>query len=202
MKRQSPFASLMETPVKARVAVVSKAWEAATSDGTRFPPARETGTGVVGLASTGGAADVMAAALALEAAVTESVDSISVTGGVVLDSAVVVIRRVTVTIKVETPEHRGSSEETITAVEVTLAMMAVDEAAEDGVEEAESEVVTTEEALETAAPDEPNVNDCVEPTGLQEPASITFSAVTTRQMSGDPTGENSSGPFPPAKGNN
>lgn len=49
MERQSPLGSRMETPEKARVAVASRRWACAATEGWRVPP-WETGTGVVGLA--------------------------------------------------------------------------------------------------------------------------------------------------------
>ncbi len=50
MKRHWPFDALRETPVKARVAVLSRAFASAAEDGWRVTPAPETGTGVEGLA--------------------------------------------------------------------------------------------------------------------------------------------------------
>ena len=83
MVRQLPVESLMATAVKARVAVLSRACDSATSEGTKVPPALETGTGVVGLASVGGGEEVTAAA-ELEAATSaaEVVVSASVSGEV------------------------------------------------------------------------------------------------------------------------
>lgn len=51
MKRHCPFEALRDTPVKARVAVSSNCCASATALGCNTPPARETGTGVVGLKS-------------------------------------------------------------------------------------------------------------------------------------------------------
>lgn len=49
MKRHCPFDALRETEEKARVAVLSRAFDSAAEDGWRVPPAPETGTGVDGL---------------------------------------------------------------------------------------------------------------------------------------------------------
>ena len=49
MKRHCPFEALIDTPVKARVAVLSNCCASVTALGCNTPPARETGTGVVGL---------------------------------------------------------------------------------------------------------------------------------------------------------
>lgn len=49
MKRHWPEGDLMETEVNARVAESSRMCDSAASVGRRTPPARETGTGVVGL---------------------------------------------------------------------------------------------------------------------------------------------------------
>lgn len=48
MKRHWPEDDLSETDVNARVAVVSRSLDSAAAEGWRTPPARETGTGVVG----------------------------------------------------------------------------------------------------------------------------------------------------------
>ena len=50
MKRQRPSADLTWTPVKARVAVLSKGLACAAAEGWRTPPARDTDTGEVGFA--------------------------------------------------------------------------------------------------------------------------------------------------------
>lgn len=57
-KRQFPSAALSETEEKARTAVPSRGLDSAAADGWRTPPARETGTAVVGLASATLAAGV------------------------------------------------------------------------------------------------------------------------------------------------
>lgn len=49
MKRHCPFEALRDTPVNALVAVLSNCWASAAALGCNSPPARETGTGVVGL---------------------------------------------------------------------------------------------------------------------------------------------------------
>jgi hypothetical protein len=49
MKRHWPEEDLMDTEENARIAVVSRGLASAAEDGWRVPPARETGTGVVGL---------------------------------------------------------------------------------------------------------------------------------------------------------
>ena len=51
MKRHFPFEALRDTPVKARVAVLSNCCAWGTALGCNSPPAPETGTGVVGLKS-------------------------------------------------------------------------------------------------------------------------------------------------------
>jgi hypothetical protein len=51
MKRHCPLEALRDTAVNALVAVLSKACAWATALGCNSPPARETGTGVVGLKS-------------------------------------------------------------------------------------------------------------------------------------------------------
>lgn len=48
MVRQSPVEDFRVEEVAARVAVVSFLWDSAAADGSKTPPARETGTGVVG----------------------------------------------------------------------------------------------------------------------------------------------------------
>jgi hypothetical protein len=48
-ERHWPLAALMLAPVKARVAASSRSCASAAAEGWRTPPARETGTGVVGL---------------------------------------------------------------------------------------------------------------------------------------------------------
>lgn len=50
MKRQRPDEDLREMEEKAKTAVVSLGFDSAAREGTRVPPARETGTGVVGFA--------------------------------------------------------------------------------------------------------------------------------------------------------
>lgn len=49
IERQLPEEVTREAEVKARVAVVSLGLDSAAAEGWRTPPARETGTGVVGL---------------------------------------------------------------------------------------------------------------------------------------------------------
>jgi len=51
--KQLPFEDLSDTAVLARTALLSRVCASAASDGFRVPPARDTGTGVVGLPWTG-----------------------------------------------------------------------------------------------------------------------------------------------------
>lgn len=66
MERQRLSDDLMVTAERAFTAVVSRGWDSATSEGLRVPPARDTGTGVVGLAVLRAWAVVMAAAEAMD----------------------------------------------------------------------------------------------------------------------------------------
>ncbi len=52
IKRHWPAESWMETEENARTAVLSRGLDSAAAEGWRTPPARETGTGVVGFAVT------------------------------------------------------------------------------------------------------------------------------------------------------
>jgi hypothetical protein len=199
MKRQSPLASVMETPVSARVAVLSNSWAAAAAVGTSSPPARETGTGVVGFpTSVGGAA-----AEPDDDAEADSDEVIGddVAGGVVAVNEVVSARRVTVIMSVDT-QPDASDETMATAVLAgAVSRVVVDDDAERAAE-VDAETVAMEETFETAAELPPKVNDCVASPGRQAAWSRTLAAVTARHTVGEPTGENASGPFPPVKGNN
>lgn len=91
MVRQAPVLSLMETEVKARVAVLSRGLDSAAEEGLRTPPARETATADVGLPASWAplveavdAADVVRAAeverlrSAVELATEEALDRVMV----------------------------------------------------------------------------------------------------------------------------
>lgn len=163
MKRHWPLASLIETDEKARVAVLSRGLASAAEEGWRTPPARETGTGVVGFASTSdcAAAAVVAATddedpIALVVATTSAIDEeddddaalvVSIASGV-LDK---VAPRVTVTNVIPQAEFTvedaagaktGAAEVAATSVEVA---------------EAEVEAGAAEEAGATPEDPPPNV---------------------------------------------
>lgn len=70
IKRHCPFEALRDTPAKARVAVLSNCCASATALGCSSPPARETGTVVVGLES--GTLEVAGAAVVTAAAVLDT----------------------------------------------------------------------------------------------------------------------------------
>lgn len=90
IKRHCPFEALRDTPVKARVAVLSNTCASATALGCNSPPARETGTGVVGLEfgtlDADGAAVVAAAAVLVLDATADVVGAVSVIAAVVADT--------------------------------------------------------------------------------------------------------------------
>jgi hypothetical protein len=98
MKRHLPVESLMETEVKARVAVLSNGLASAAAEGLRTPPAPETEmTPVVELADTGSAEGAEVTTASAEEVAAELATKVCAGA-----PDVVSMNRVTVTIVVET----------------------------------------------------------------------------------------------------
>lgn len=162
MKRHWPLASLIETDEKARVAVLSRGLASAAEEGWRTPPARETGTGVVGFASASdcAAAAVVAAtddedSIALVVATTSAVDAedgddgalvVSIASGVLEEEA----PRVTVTNVIPQSEF--------TVEDAAGAKTGAAEVAATSIEVAEAEVEAGAAEEAGAAPEDPPPN--------------------------------------------
>ena len=169
MKRHWPLASLIEADEKARVAVLSRGLASAAEEGWRTPPARETGTGVVGFAS---ASDCAAAEVTDDGDDKDAALVSATTSGALVEAA----PRVTVTNA--TPQAESTVEDVMAAT-IGLAEVA---ATSTEVEAAKVDAGAVEDA--GAAPEDPptNVKAWLASPEAHAASSRTFPEVTAKQV--------------------
>lgn len=186
MNRHWPSADLSDTPVKARVAVSSLALASAADDGCKTPPARDTGTGSVGLVSgTEPTTAAVVAAVAMEVVVAAVSLFDAATAAALVAAEVEAASLVTVT-KVVNPMQLDAAVVASVAGGST-ACTALDSAATEIVEDvgsSEADEIDVDPEAELAGPIEalpPKTNDCVA-SPLQDASSITLLPVTVKQV--------------------